>query len=442
LARQAYQTPTANNKENYPMSSIIDVAARQIFDSRGNPTIEVDVVLDDGSFGRAAVPSGASTGAHEAVELRDGDREYGGKGVLKAVDNVNTLIAAEIHEMDALDQIGIDSAMIELDGTPNKANLGANAILGVSLAVAKAAAESSELPLFRYLGGPGAHIMPVPMMNIINGGAHGDNPIDIQEFMIMPIGASSIADAVRIGSEIFHTLKKALSEEGHNTNVGDEGGFAPKLASADAALGFIMKSIEKAGFRPGEDVALALDCAASEYYRDGKYEMRGEGKSLSSDEHVAYLADLIARYPIISVEDGMDEDDWDGWKKHTEVSGKHCQLVGDDLFVTNTERLRSGIKMGVANSILIKVNQIGTLSETLEAVEMAHRAAYTSVISHRSGETEDSTIADLAVALNTGQIKTGSLSRSERLSKYNQLIRIEEQLGDAAVYAGKSVVRS
>ena len=424
------------------MSSIIDVAARQIFDSRGNPTVEVDVVLDDGSFGRAGVPSGASTGAHEAVELRDGDREYGGKGVLKAVDNVNTLIAAEIHEMDALDQIGIDAAMIELDGTPNKSKLGANAILGVSLAVAKAAAESSELPLFRYLGGPGAHIMPVPMMNIINGGAHGDNPIDIQEFMIMPVGASSIADAVRMGSEIFHTLKKSLSAEGHNTNVGDEGGFAPKLASADAALGFIMNAIEKAGFRPGEDVALALDCAASEYYKQGKYEMTGEGKSLSSDEHVAYLADLIARYPIISVEDGMDEDDWDGWKAHTEVSGKHCQLVGDDLFVTNTERLRSGIKMGVANSILIKVNQIGTLSETLEAIEMAHRAAYTSVISHRSGETEDSTIADLAVAMNTGQIKTGSLSRSERLSKYNQLIRIEEQLGDAAVYAGKSVVRS
>ncbi|HHG89174.1 MAG TPA: phosphopyruvate hydratase [Devosia sp.] len=423
------------------MSCIIDVAARQIFDSRGNPTIEVDVVLDDGSFGRAAVPSGASTGAHEAVELRDGGREYMGKGVLKAVDNVDTLIADEIHEMDALDQIGIDRAMMELDGTPNKSKLGANAILGVSLAVAKAAAESSELPLFRYLGGPNAHIMPVPMMNIINGGAHADNPIDIQEFMVMPVGAHSIADAVRVGSEIFHTLKKALSEKGHNTNVGDEGGFAPNLASADVALGFIMNAIEKAGFRPGEDVALALDCAASEYYRNGKYEMTGEGRSLSPDEHVAYLADLVARYPIISVEDGMDEDDWDGWKTLTDTLGDKCQLVGDDLFVTNTERLKSGIKMGVANSILVKVNQIGTLSETFEAVETAHRAAYTSVISHRSGETEDATIADLAVALNCGQIKTGSLSRSERLAKYNQLIRIEEQLGDAAVYAGKGVVR-
>ncbi len=423
------------------MSAIIDVAARQIFDSRGNPTIEVDVVLDDGSFGRAAVPSGASTGAHEAVELRDGGREYMGKGVLKAVDNVNTLIADEIHEMDALDQIGIDKAMMELDGTPNKSKLGANAILGVSLAVAKAAAESSELPLFRYLGGPNSHIMPAPMMNIINGGAHADNPIDIQEFMVMPIGAHSIADAVRVGSEIFHTLKKALSDEGHNTNVGDEGGFAPNLASADVALGFIMNSIEKAGFRPGEDVALALDCAASEYYQNGKYEMTGEGKSLSPDEHVAYLADLVARYPIISVEDGMDEDDWDGWKTLTDALGNKCQLVGDDLFVTNTERLRSGIKMGVANSILVKVNQIGTLSETFEAVETAHRAAYTSVISHRSGETEDATIADLAVALNCGQIKTGSLSRSERLAKFNQLIRIEEQLGDSAIYAGRGVVR-
>ncbi len=423
------------------MSSIIDVAARQIFDSRGNPTVEVDVVLDDGSFGRAAVPSGASTGAHEAVELRDGGREYMGKGVLKAVENVNSLIGDEIHEMDALDQIGIDQAMMKLDGTPNKARLGANAILGVSLAVAKAAAESSELPLFRYLGGPSAHIMPVPMMNIVNGGAHADNPIDIQEFMVMPIGAHSMADAVRVGSEIFHTLKKALSDEGHNTNVGDEGGFAPNLASADAALGFIVNSIEKAGFRPGEDVALALDCAASEYYQNGKYEMTGEGKSLSPDAHVAYLADLVARYPIISVEDGMDEDDWDGWKALMDALGDKCQLVGDDLFVTNTERLKSGIKMGVANSILVKVNQIGTLSETFEAVETAHRAAYTSVISHRSGETEDSTIADLAVAMNCGQIKTGSLCRSERLAKYNQLIRIEEQLGTSAVYAGRGVVK-
>jgi len=423
------------------MSSIIDVAARQIFDSRGNPTIEVDVVLDDGSFGRAAVPSGASTGAHEAVELRDGGPKYLGQGVSRAVDNVNTLIAAEIHEMDALDQISVDQAMIGLDGTPNKSRLGANAILGVSLAVAKAAAESSQLPLFRYLGGPGAHVLPVPMMNIINGGAHGDNPIDIQEFMIMPTGAASIADALRIGSEIFHTLKKALREQGHNTNVGDEGGFAPNLASADAALGFIVNAIEKAGYIPGDDVALALDCAASEYYKDGKYEMTGEGKSLTADEHVAFLADLAKRYPVISIEDGMDEDDWGGWKNLTDAMGDKIQLVGDDLFVTNSERLKSGIKMGVANSILVKLNQIGTLSETLEAVETAHRAAYSSVISHRSGETEDATIADLAVALNCGQIKTGSLSRSERLAKYNQLIRIEEQLGESAVYAGKSVVR-
>jgi len=424
------------------MSAIIDVAARQIYDSRGNPTIEVDVVLDDGSFGRAAVPSGASTGAHEAVELRDGGEQYKGKGVSKAVENVNIEIAEEIHEMDALDQIGIDQVLRDLDGTPNKSRLGANAILGVSLAVAKAAAESSELPLFRYLGGPHAHIMPVPMMNIINGGEHADNPIDIQEFMIMPVGAKNIADAVRIGSEIFHTLKKALSDGGYNTNVGDEGGFAPDLASADEALGFIMKSIEEAGYRPGEQVALALDCAASEYYKQGKYEMVGEGKSLDSDQHVAYLADLAARYPIISIEDGMSEDDWDGWKAHTQESGDKIQLVGDDLFVTNSKRLKSGIQMGVANSILVKVNQIGTLSETLEAVDMAHRAAYTSVMSHRSGETEDSTIADLAVALNCGQIKTGSLSRSERLAKYNQLIRIEEQLGSSAAYAGMDVVKT
>ncbi len=422
------------------MSSIIDVAARQIFDSRGNPTIEVDVVLDDGSFGRAGVPSGASTGTHEAVELRDGGPKYMGKGVTQAVENVNLLIANEIHEMDALDQIGIDQAMIELDGTPNKSRLGANAILGVSMAVAKAAAESSELPLFRYLGGPNSHVMPVPMMNVINGGAHGDNPIDIQEFLIMPVGAASIADAVRIGSEVFHTLKKALRAEGHNTNVGDEGGFAPNLASADAALGFIVNAIEKAGYQPGEDVALAIDCAASEYYKNGKYEMTGEGKSLSADEHVAYLADLASRYPIISIEDGMDEDDWEGWKVMTQELGGRLQIVGDDIFVTNAERLSSGIKMGVANSILVKLNQIGTVSETLETVQIAHRAAYTSVISHRSGETEDTTIADLAVALNCGQIKTGSLSRSERLCKYNQLIRIEEQLGASAAYAGKSVV--
>jgi len=423
------------------MSSILDITARQIFDSRGNPTVEVDVILDDGSFGRAAVPSGASTGAHEAAELRDGAKEYMGKGVLNAVDNVNTVIFDELEGLDALDQIEVDQAMIELDGTANKSKLGANAILGVSLAVAKAAAESSMLPLYRYLGGPNAHIMPVPMMNIINGGEHADNPIDIQEFMIMPVGAASISDAIRIGSEIFHTLQKSLSEKGHNTNVGDEGGFAPNLGSSDEALGFIMNSIEKAGYTPGEDVALALDCAASEYYKGSKYEMKGEGKSLSSDENVKYLADLAKRYPIISIEDGMDEDDWEGWKALTQAIGDKVQLVGDDLFVTNPERLSSGIKMQVANSILVKLNQIGTLSETMQAVEMAHRAAYTSVMSHRSGETEDYTIADLAVALNCGQIKTGSLSRSERLSKYNQLIRIEEQLGSAAVYAGKSIVK-
>ncbi len=423
------------------MSAIIDISARQIFDSRGNPTVEVDVVLDDGSFGRAAVPSGASTGAHEAVELRDGGKAYGGKGVTQAVDNVNTMISSELYEMDALDQVEVDRVLCELDGTPNKSKLGANAILGVSLAVAKAAADSCGLPLYRYVGGPSARVLPVPMMNIINGGAHGDNPIDIQEFMIMPVGADSIADAVRIGAEVFHTLKKALSAEGHNTNVGDEGGFAPNLSSADAALGFIMKSIEAAGYQPGEDVALALDAASTEYFKHGKYEMEGEGKSLSSDEHVAYMADLAARYPIISIEDGMAEDDWDGWKALTEAIGGTCQLVGDDLFVTNTERLVSGIKMGVANSILVKVNQIGSLSETVDAVDTAHRAAYTSVMSHRSGETEDVTIADLAVALNCGQIKTGSLSRSERLAKYNQLIRIEEMLGTTATYAGKSILK-
>ncbi|WIY54373.1 phosphopyruvate hydratase [Devosia sp. YIM 151766] len=423
------------------MSSIIHVHGRQIYDSRGNPTVEVDVVLDDGSFGRAAVPSGASTGAHEAVELRDGGKLYSGKGVTEAVENVNGAIADEIQGMDALDQLGVDKAMIELDGTANKGKLGANAILGVSLAVAKAAAESSELPLYRYVGGPNAHVLPVPMMNIINGGEHADNPIDMQEFMIMPAGAKSLADAVRIGSEIFHTLKKGLSAEGHNTNVGDEGGFAPDLKSADDALGFIMSSIEKAGYKPGEDVFLGLDCAATEYYKNGKYEMVGEGKSLSSDENVRFLADLVSRYPIISIEDGMAEDDWDGWKALTEAIGDKVQLVGDDLFVTNTKRLVSGIKMGVANSILVKVNQIGSLSETLDAVDSAHRAGYTSVMSHRSGETEDSTIADLAVALNCGQIKTGSLSRSDRMAKYNQLIRIEEQLGSSAKYAGYSVVK-
>lgn len=423
------------------MSAIIDISARQIFDSRGNPTVEVDVVLDDGSFGRSAVPSGASTGAHEAVELRDGGEAYGGKGVTEAVDNVNTLMSSELYEMDALDQVEIDRVLCELDGTPNKAKLGANAILGVSLAVAKAAADSCGLPLYRYIGGPSAKVLPVPMMNIINGGEHADNPIDIQEFMIMPVGAESMADAVRIGTEVFHTLKKALSAKGHNTNVGDEGGFAPNLSSADEALGFIMQSIETAGYTPGEDVALALDAASTEYFKNGKYEMEGEGKSLSPDEHVAYMADLAARYPIISIEDGMAEDDWEGWKALTEAIGDTCQLVGDDLFVTNTERLISGIKMGVANSILVKVNQIGTLSETIDAVDTAHRAGYTSVMSHRSGETEDVTIADLAVALNCGQIKTGSLSRSERLAKYNQLIRIEEMLGTTAVYAGKSILK-
>ncbi len=424
------------------MSAIIDINARQIIDSRGNPTIEVDVELEDGSFGRAAVPSGASTGAHEAVELRDGGREFMGKGVLNAVKNVNEVIFDELEGLDATNQLEIDKIMIELDGTPNKSKLGANAILGVSLAIAKAAAQSCGLELYRYIGGASAHILPVPMMNIINGGEHADNGIDIQEFMIMPLGASSISDAIRIGSEIFHTLKKALSEKGYNTNVGDEGGFAPDLASSDEALGFIMKAIENAGYRPGEDVALALDCAASEYYNNGKYELKGEDKSLSSDENVLFLENLVKLYPIISIEDGMGEDDWEGWKALTQTIGDRVQLVGDDLFVTNSERLSSGIKMGVANSILVKVNQIGTLSETIEAVEMAHRASYTSVMSHRSGETEDYTIADLAVALNCGQIKTGSLSRSERLSKYNQLIRIEEQLGDIAKYAGKSIIRA
>ncbi len=423
------------------MSSIIDVTGRQIFDSRGNPTVEVDVVLDDGSFGRAAVPSGASTGAHEAVELRDGGKAFLGKGVTKAVDFVNTEIFAEIQGLDALDQLGVDRTLIELDGTPNKSRLGANAILGVSLAVAKAAAESSELPLFKYIGGPNAHVLPVPMMNIINGGMHADNPIDMQEFMILPVGAESIAHAVQIGTEIFHTLKKALAADGHNTSVGDEGGFAPNLRSAEAALEYIVKSIEKAGYSAGKDVYLGLDCAATEYFKGGKYAMGGEGKTLSSEENARFLAGLVAKFPIISIEDGMAEDDWEGWKILTELLGKSTQLVGDDLFVTNTERLRSGIKMGVANSILVKVNQIGSLSETLDAVDTAHRAAYTSVMSHRSGETEDSTIADLAVACNCGQIKTGSLSRSDRLAKYNQLIRIEEQLGSSAKYAGRSVIR-
>ena len=424
------------------MTAIVDIIGRQILDSRGNPTVEVDVILEDGSFGRAAVPSGASTGAHEAIELRDGDKtRYMGKGVEKAVDAVNGEIFDALSGMDAEDQRGIDAAMIQLDGTPNKARLGANSILGVSLATAKAAAETCGLPLYRYVGGATAHILPVPMMNIINGGMHADNPIDIQEFMIMPVGAESSADSVRIGAEIFHTLKKALKDAGHNTGIGDEGGFAPALKSADEALGFIMKSIEKAGYKPGHDVMLALDCASTEFFKNGKYELEGEGKSLDSAGMARYLADLVARYPIISIEDGMAEDDWAGWKMLTEQIGAKCQLVGDDLFVTNTARLSQGISKGIANSILVKVNQIGSLSETLDAVNMAQRAGYTAVMSHRSGETEDATIADLAVATNCGQIKTGSLCRSDRLAKYNQLIRIEGELGDIASYAGRSILR-
>ena len=423
------------------MTAIVDITAREILDSRGNPTVEVDVYLEDGAFGRAAVPSGASTGAHEAVELRDGGSRYLGKGVQKAVDAVNTEIFDAIGGLDAEDQIKIDEAMIALDGTPNKARLGANAILGVSLAVARAAAQSAGLPLYRYVGGAGARLLPVPMMNIINGGAHADNPIDVQEFMIMPVGAETLTEAVRMGSEVFHTLKKGLKDAGHNTNVGDEGGFAPNLASTEDALGFIMKSIEKAGYRPGEDICLALDAASTEFFKDGKYHLDGEGKVLGPDEMAAYLADFVGRYPIISIEDGMAEDDWAGWKALTDLVGSKCQLVGDDLFVTNSVRLREGIKKGVANSILVKVNQIGTLTETLDAVDTAHKAAYTAVMSHRSGETEDSTIADLAVATNCGQIKTGSLARSDRLAKYNQLIRIEEELGEQARYAGRSILK-
>ena len=423
------------------MSEVEDVFAREILDSRGNPTLEVEVVLSDGGFGRAAVPSGASTGAHEAVELRDGDaKRYGGKGVLKAVLNVNTEIADALYGVDAIDQVSIDNLMIDLDGTPNKAKLGANAILGVSLAVAKAMADSAALPLYRYVGGIDARTLPVPMMNIINGGAHADNPIDIQEFMIMPVGASSFSEALRMGAEVFHALKAKLKADGHNTNVGDEGGFAPALASSEAALEYIMSAIESAGYKAGEEIYLALDVASSEFYEKGKYELAGEGKSLSSVEFADYLADLAARFPIISFEDGMDEDDWDGWKALTDKIGDTCQLVGDDLFVTNPVRLAKGIEMGVANSLLVKVNQIGTLTETLQAVSMAHRAGYTAVMSHRSGETEDATIADLAVATNCGQIKTGSLARSDRLAKYNQLLRIEEELGDQAVYAGRSVL--
>ena len=424
------------------MSAILDITAREILDSRGNPTIEVDVVLEDGAMGRAAVPSGASTGAHEAVELRDGDKSrYNGKGVQKAVYAVNGEIYDALVGLDATQQVEVDAILIDLDGTPNKSRLGANAILGVSLAVAHAAADSLGMPLYRYIGGTSARVLPVPMMNIINGGEHADNPIDIQEFMIMPVAAENISEAIRMGAEIFHTLKAELSAAGHNTSVGDEGGFAPNLSSTTDALDFIMKSIEKAGYKPGEEVYLALDCASSEYYEDGVYNMKGEGKKLSSAENAAYLAALVDAYPIISIEDGMDEDDWEGWKALTDLVGDRCQLVGDDLFVTNPERLADGIEQGVANSILVKVNQIGTLTETLTAVDMAHRARYTSVMSHRSGETEDTTIADLAVATNCGQIKTGSLSRSDRLAKYNQLIRIEEELGETAVYAGRSVLR-
>ncbi len=423
------------------MTAIVDIIGREILDSRGNPTVEVDVQLEDGAFGRAAVPSGASTGAHEAVELRDGGARYLGKGVEKAVDAVNGEIFDAIGGLDAEDQLKIDEAMIALDGTPNKARLGANAILGVSLAVAKAAAQSAGLPLYRYVGGTGARLLPVPMMNIINGGAHADNPIDVQEFMIMPVGAPTLRDAVRMGAEVFHTLKKALKDAGHNTNVGDEGGFAPNIGSTDEAIGFVMKAIEKAGYRPGEDMFLALDAASTEFFKDGKYHLDGEGKKLGPDEMAAYLADFVNRYPIISIEDGMAEDDWAGWKALTDMVGDKCQLVGDDLFVTNSTRLREGIEKGVANSILVKVNQIGSLTETLDAVETAHKAGYTAVMSHRSGETEDATIADLAVATNCGQIKTGSLARSDRLAKYNQLIRIEEELGAQARYAGRSILR-
>ena len=422
------------------MTAILDIHARQILDSRGNPTVEVDVVLEDGSFGRAAVPSGPSTGAYEAVEKRDGDMSiYMGKGVLQAIEAVNGPIFEALVELDAEEQENIDAVMIDLDGTDNKSNLGANAILGVSLAVAKAASDARGLPLYRYVGGVNAHVLPVPMMNIINGGEHADNPIDFQEFMVMPVGAGSIAEAVRWGSEIFHTLKKGLHEKGLATSVGDEGGFAPNLASTRDALDFIMASVEKAGFKAGEDVVLALDCAATEFFRNGKYEISGEGLSLTPHEMADYLAALCKDYPILSIEDGMSEDDFEGWKAITDKIGSDVQLVGDDLFVTNPERLSMGIGKGLANSLLVKVNQIGTLTETLAAVSMAHRASYTAVMSHRSGETEDATIADLAVATNCGQIKTGSLARSDRLAKYNQLIRIEEELGTSAIYAGRAI---
>lgn len=425
------------------MSEIIDIRAREILDSRGNPTVEVDIVLEDGSIGRAAVPSGASTGAHEAHELRDGDKSrYGGKGVQNAVHAVNNEIFENLIGWDAMDQRGIDMMLIELDGTPTKSRLGANAILGVSMAVAKAAAESAALPLYRYLGGFNAHTLPVPMMNVINGGEHADNPIDVQEFMIVPVSAKTVADAVRMGAEVFHTLKKILHDAGLNTNVGDEGGFAPALQSSKEALDSLMKAVETAGYKPGEDFMFAIDAAASEFYEEGKYNMKGEGVVRTAEEMVKYWEDLCNSYPIFSIEDGLHEDDWEGWKLLTKTLGDKIQLVGDDLFVTNPKRLADGIKQKVGNSILVKVNQIGTLTETFEAVEMAHKAGYTAVISHRSGETEDSTIADIAVATNAGQIKTGSLSRSDRLAKYNQLIRIEEQLSDTAIYYGKEVLKS
>tara|TARA_B100000989_G_scaffold136314_1_gene101273 strand:+ start:252 stop:1523 length:1272 start_codon:yes stop_codon:yes gene_type:complete len=423
------------------MSAIIEIKAREILDSRGNPTVEVDVLLESGAEGRAAVPSGASTGSHEAVELRDGSDRYGGKGVLRAIQSVNSEIFDLLAGMDGRNQQHLDNLMIDLDGTKNKSRLGANSILGVSMALAKAAALESRLPLYRYIGGAFSNTLPVPMMNILNGGAHADNPIDIQEFMVMPVKAESVSEAIRIGAEIFHALRSALSDAGHNTNVGDEGGFAPDLASTDEGLQFVMRAIEAAGCRPGDDVLLALDCAATEYFKDGKYVLSGEGKSLSSDEMVDYLTDLVARYPICSIEDGMDEDDWNGWSALTEAIGAKTQLVGDDLFVTNPERLNRGILENSANAILIKVNQIGTLTETLETVDTALRAGFGAVMSHRSGETEDTTIADLAVATNCGQIKTGSLSRSDRLSKYNQLLRIEEELGGSSVYAGCSILR-
>ena len=425
------------------MTAIVDVIGREILDSRGNPTVEVDVMLEDGARGRAAVPSGASTGAHEAVELRDGEKgRYLGKGVTKAVEAVNGEIFEAIGGMDAEAQVKLDETMIALDGTPNKSRLGANAILGVSLAAAKAAAAANGLPLYRYVGGTSARLLPVPMMNIVNGGVHADNPIDFQEFMIMPIGAQTFAEGLRMGAEVFHTLKGALKAAGLNTNVGDEGGFAPNLPNADAALGFVMQAVEKAGYKPGTDLVLALDCAATEFFKNGAYRYEGERKTRSREEQARYLAELVARYPIASIEDGMAEDDFEGWKVLTDLLGKRCQLVGDDLFVTNVARLGEGIRGGLANSVLIKVNQIGTLTETLAAVEMAHKAAYTTVMSHRSGETEDSTIADLAVAASCGQIKTGSLARSDRTAKYNQLLRIEEELGAQAEYAGRGALKA